>query len=619
MGLLLLFAVLATRQAWVKSETYDEPMYMLSGYSYVVTGDLSFNREHPPLAKYLIGLPLLLLDVQLPDDYQVSPGIEFLFYAHQPRADTHMMLFLARLPGVLLGIVLGLYVFRWARLAFGRPAALAALLLFALNPNVLGHAPLATNDFAVTVFCTASLYHLWRWLATGARASLAFCALTLGLAIGSKLTALMLLPVMGVLILACAVRRRRPALLGHALVGLVAAGGVLWLLYAGEARSLSEARRHPRFVVRGTTDVVFKLQPLEGALAAVFGEDRPVPLLSFLKGIDHQLDHGEFGHATYWRGTVNKQGAPEFYVVSWLIKNPEGLTLLLLLGLLALPRTRRGAAHETLLYAFPLLLFVIFSRGNVQLGFKYILPVVPLLCVAASRVLAVGPGEQRPLVSARELRWGALAVPAVSLGLFAWTADIGPPRFSHWLPLVIPLAYAAAAWTRPALAPTADATAAVATAAAPAAAVPAPAPRRHDIARPAALLLAWAAAAVLARQPHNLMYFNEWVGGPENGWRWSVIGDDWGQDTAGLGRWMAEHGVEHVYYDYYGEGDPETWGVNSTSTFGDPSRIPPGSWVAVHVTVLMRNADDYRWLEGLEPVEKIGHTIFLYRVGAPRG
>jgi hypothetical protein len=138
MGLLLLFAVLATRQAWVKSETYDEPMYMLSGYSYVVTGDLSFNREHPPLAKYLIGLPLLLLlDVQLPDDYQVSPGIEFLFYAHQPRADTHTMLFLARLPGVLLGIVLGLYVFRWARLAFGRPAALAALLLFALNPNVL--------------------------------------------------------------------------------------------------------------------------------------------------------------------------------------------------------------------------------------------------------------------------------------------------------------------------------------------------------------------------------------------------------------------------------------------------------------------------------------------------
>jgi 4-amino-4-deoxy-L-arabinose transferase-like glycosyltransferase len=600
-ALLLLFCVLAVRQAWVKSETYDEPMYMLSGYSYVVTGDLSFNREHPPLAKYLIGLPLLLLDVTLPDDYQVRPGIEFLFYAHQPNADTHWMLFLSRLPGVLLGVVLGLYVFRWASLAFGRRAGLAALLLYVLNPNVLGHAPLASNDFAVTVFCTATLYHLWRWLATGARASLLFCALTLGLAIGSKLTALVVLPVMAAVVLFTALWRRRPALIVQALLGLLAAGGVLWLLYGGEARTLAEARQHPRYIARGTSDVVFKLDVIEDTLQATFGEHTPVPLLSFLKGIDHQFDHKESGHATYWRGVVNKEGAPEFYVVSWLIKNPEGLTLLLGLGLLALARTRRGLAHETLLYAFPLLLFVIFSTGKVQLGFKYILPVVPLFCIAASRALAAAPGGDRPLVSGRELLWGALLVPGVSLGLHAWTGDVGPTRWSHWLPVVLPLAYAGLAWTRPPLG----------TAAAEGGA-PRSAPR-HDLTGPALLLVAWAAVSVFARQPDNLMYFNEWVGGPENGWRWSVIGDDWGQDTAGLGRWMEEHGVEHVYYDYYGEGDPEVWGVHSTPTFGDPSRLVPGDWVAVHVTVLMRNAGRYGWLEGQEPVEKIGNTIFLFQ------
>lgn len=628
-GLLLLFALLATRAAWVKSETYDEPMYMLSGYSYVVTGDLSFNREHPPLAKYLLGLPLLLLDVRLPDDYQVRPGIEFLFYAHQPHADTHRMLFLSRLPGVLLGLVLGLYVFRWADLAFGRRAALAALLLYALNPNVLGHAPIASNDFAVTVFCTATLYHLWRWLETGARGSLALCALALGLAAGSKLTALMLLPVMGAAIAACALRRRRPALLGQALLGLLASGGVLWVLYGGEARTLAEARTHPRFVARGTDDVVFKLPGLEAALERVFGADTPIPLLSFLKGIDHQFDHGSAGHATYWRGEVTTEGSPGFYVVSWLIKNPEGLSLLLLLGLLSLPRTRRGVLHETLLYGFPLLLFVVFSRGDVQLGFKYVLPAVPLLCIAASRVLAaatgVAPGEDRPLARPRELLWGALLVPAVSIGLWAWCGDEGPPRPSHWTPLLVPLAYTALAWTRPALGP-APAPAAARAATPALAPAPAAAPLhattttttttaapRHALGAPVALLLAWAAVGVLARQPHNLMYFNEWVGGPENGWRWSVIGDDWGQDTAGLGRWMAEHGVEHVYYDYYGEGDPEVWGVTSTPTFGDPARIEPGSWVAVHVTVLMRNADQYRWLDGQQPVGTIGHTIFLYR------
>ncbi|HTE05360.1 MAG TPA: hypothetical protein VK824_04120, partial [Planctomycetota bacterium] len=166
-ALLALFAGLATWQAWVKSETYDEPMYMLSGYSYVVTGDLSFNREHPPLAKYLLGLPLLLLDLDLPADYQQQPGIEFSFYAHQPHADVHTMLFLARLPGVLLGIVLALYVLRWATTAFGPRAGLAALALYATNPNILAHCVIASADFAVTLFCFATLYHLWRWLDTG--------------------------------------------------------------------------------------------------------------------------------------------------------------------------------------------------------------------------------------------------------------------------------------------------------------------------------------------------------------------------------------------------------------------------------------------------------------------
>ena len=128
-GLLALFVALALYQAETKSETYDEPMYILSGYSYLVTGDLSFNREHPPLAKYLIALPLLGLDLWLPDDYQVRPGIEFAFYAHQPQVSAQTLLFRARLPGILLGVVLGLYVWRWARLAFGWRAGLAALLL----------------------------------------------------------------------------------------------------------------------------------------------------------------------------------------------------------------------------------------------------------------------------------------------------------------------------------------------------------------------------------------------------------------------------------------------------------------------------------------------------------
>jgi len=587
-ALLALFAGLATYQAWVKSETYDEPMYILTGYSYVVTGDLSFNREHPPFAKYLIGLPLLFLDLNLPKDYQQQPGIEFSFYAHQPHVGVHEMLFLARLPGVLLGLVLALYVLRWATVAFGPRAGLAALALYATNPNLLAHSVIASADFAVTLFCFATLYHLWRWLDTGARGSLALGGLTLGLALGSKLTALMLLPVMGVLVLGVAIARRRPALLLHALLALCAAVGVLWLLYGGEARSLSQVREHARYVLPKTDGQVFRVTAIEDTLEAVFGTETPIPLLSFVKGIDLQLDHAREGHYNYFHGRISRESSPEFYAVSWAIKNPEGFTLLVLLGLLALWRTWRGAVHEAALWAFPLLLFVIFSGSNVQLGFKYILPLVPFVCVAASRVFAsAGAGRIERLA-------GALAVPAASLALWLFFSDKGESRWTHWLPLAVPALYAVLAFTR-----RTDGAG------------------RASLALPACLLLAWSGSASLARQPDNLMYFNELVGGPENGWRWSVIGDDWGQDTRLLSEWMAENGIEHIYYDYYGEVDPEAWGVRYTPTFAAPKTFTPiEGWVAVHVTLKQRLAENYFWLEGREPDVKLGNTIWLYHLTA---
>jgi 4-amino-4-deoxy-L-arabinose transferase-like glycosyltransferase len=595
-GLLLLFAGLATRAAWVKSETYDEPMYILSAYSYVETGDLSFNREHPPFAKYLMGLPLLLLDLELPEGYQSRPGIQFAFYAHQASGvHPHTILFLARLPGVLLGVLLGLYVFRWARLAFGALAGVTALALYALNPNILAHAVVASNDFALTVFCFATLYHLWRWLSVGARASLGWCAITLGLAIGSKLTALMLLPVMGLIVLVCSIRRRRLALVGQALLAGFVALGVLWLLYLGEARSLEQAHKHPRFTLRGNQTEIFRLPWLEPALESVFGRQTPIPLLSFVKGIDMQLDHADEGHHNYYRGEVHLKSVPQFYVVSWLIKNPEGLTLLLLLGLLALKRTRRGAVHEACLYGFPALTLLVFSTSNVQLGFKYILVVVPFACVAAARLFATDAAGKPGRAPTSEARAGAVLVAAMALFMWSWTGDLGAPSWSHWVPLILAAFYFVWAWWAP----------------------PVKVSGTRTLLAPLIMLVVWSSGAALARQPHNLMYFNEWVGGPENGHRWSVIGDDWGQDTVGLGLWMAEQGLDHIYYDYYGEGDPERWGVRYTPTFGAQRTFTPiEGLVAVHVTLRERLPENYEWLAGREPVAVIGHTIFVYNLSA---
>lgn len=576
-GTLLLFVGLALHQARSTSETYDEPMYILSGYSYLVTGDFSFNREHPPLAKLLLALPLLGLDLVLPESYQVLPGIEYSFYAHQPRADVRQILWRARLPGIALGVVLGLYVLAWARRLFGDGAGLAALLLCLLNPVVLALSTVAGNDFALGVYCTATLYHASRWLGEGSRRHLLFMALMLGCALGTKLTALLLLPALGLIVLGCALARRRVAPIGEALVALLAAVGVLWLIYGGEARSLSDARGHVRFVPKGAEAAAFHEPAIERALEALFGAERPVPLLSYLRGIDHQLEHAAAGHQNYWRGQLSESGAPEFFVVSALFKNPEGLVLLALLALCVWRRTWRGTAQEALLLAFPALLIFVLSRGNAQLGFKYALPVVPLLCVGAARVFAP------------ELRARRGAGPALVLGAGGTTLALGLGGGVPWdadrvLVLLLPWLVAALVW-------------------------------RRSLLHAGLSLVACAAVFVLVHQPHNLMYFNHWVGGPELGWRWSIIGDDWGQDTAALGRWMAEREVPSITYDYYGEGDPEAWGVRGAPLHGSATvgELPVGL-LAVPLAFQLRQPERYAFLQGKEPVALVGRTIRIYEI-----
>jgi len=293
----------------------------------------------------------------------------------------------------------------------------------------------------------------------------------------------------------------------------------------------------------------------------------------------------------FWRGANSLEGSPGFYVASWLIKNPEAFTLLLLLGLAALRRTWRGVPHELLLGLYPLLLFVVFSRADVQLGFKYVLPAVPFLAVAAARWLDAPPGAW-PRAPRRELRVAAAVVLLASAAVLLYVGDRGAFRWSHavpWLGAVAVAGLCLVARAGP--------------------------DGRASLAGPAAALLAWAALAALARQPHNLVYFNEWVGGPEHGTHWSVIGDDWGQDTALLGEWMAEHGVEHVRYDYYGTADPEAWGVRYSPTFGHPQTFEPfAGYCAVHVTVLRRFPENYFFLQGKRPVAVLGHTIEVYEL-----
>jgi hypothetical protein len=131
--------------------------------------------------------------------------------------------------------------------------------------------------------------------------------------------------------------------------------------------------------------------------------------------------------------------------------------------------------------------------------------------------------------------------------------------------------------------------------------------------------------------PHYLAYFNELIGGPDNGYRYLVDSNlDWGQDLKGLGLYMRERNIEKVHLSYFGAADPHNYGIRyewmpsyylPNDYLNDkgqitPFRIPDSGIVAISATNLQNlyftDKTFYDWLKRYDPVEKIGYSIFIY-------
>jgi hypothetical protein len=225
-----------------QSPTMDEPFHLVRGVAYWRTGDLRLQYEHPPLSHALSGLFLALEpDLPSPADLKGWDRASSIDVARhllrEPGWPIGRVLFLGRWPILALGLVLSALVGRWAGELFGHWAGLAALFLCTFDPNILAHSSLITTDMAVTCLACAACYVFSCWLDRPTSGRLLLAGLTLGLAWGAKLSALILLPVLG-LVLLWHVWRRKVSL-WSLLIGFVAILSisllVLWALYRFES------------------------------------------------------------------------------------------------------------------------------------------------------------------------------------------------------------------------------------------------------------------------------------------------------------------------------------------------------------------------------------------------
>ncbi|MGH9239723.1 MAG: tetratricopeptide repeat protein [Vicinamibacterales bacterium] len=128
--------------------------------------------------------------------------------------------------------------------------------------------------------------------------------------------------------------------------------------------------------------------------------------------------------------------------------------------------------------------------------------------------------------------------------------------------------------------------------------------------------------------PHTLTFFNVFVGGPQNGFKYlSDSNLDWGQSLKALKKWMDNAGVAHVNLAYFGSADPAYYGIDCTHLPGAPTfalplitkpRLP--GYVAISATVASGVYLSpswrlfYRGFRDQTPVATIGNALHVYWV-----
>jgi hypothetical protein len=533
-GLLLLLVFLGQGLFFIaaNSQTFDEAVHLTAGYSYLGTGDFRLNSEDPPLIKFLQSLPIFL-GYHLPfepdpklwreakegqDHAQWRISQDFLYGSSVP-AD--QLLALGRIPNLLLGTCLVALIGWWAYRLWGRGAALLAMSLAALEPNLVAHASLITTDMGITLCTFLTLYLLWEYSACPSRLLLCASGLALGLGLVSKFSSLLLVGMVGVVI--------------------------GFHVFSGGSFALLGSKRE---------------QGMKGLPARV--EEAVAPFLRVLclgllvipvcyefqgfsdwcYGLRTQMNQQTTGKEAFFLGEYSEGGWWNYFLVAFLLKTPVGSLTLILLSLLLYRAGSPLRRREVVFLLAPVVFYMLaLTKLRLNIGLRYALPIYPFLFVLASRLATLS---------------------------FRRT------------------------WVLPVL---------------------------------LAVPLSWNAISSLRVAPHQLAYFNEFVGGPEEGYRYlSNSNVDWGQDLRSVKEYMEREGLPMIYLSYYGTAPPAYYGIRHQYVPGYGQLEPPTAEVlapnvkrevlAISVVSLQgvhcEDNDLFRWLEARTPIAKIGYSIFVY-------
>jgi tetratricopeptide (TPR) repeat protein len=402
-GFILLFAIHLALISRANTITWDEPDHIYSGYM-SWRGDFGLNPEHPPLVKFVATVPLLPLQLNVPEmqdrPYRLQAvlgGRDFIFHN-----DADKIVFRAQMAASIFTLLLLVTAFLATREMFNTTAGFLALGLLLFDPTLLAHGALVTTDAAQACFLLASIYAFYRYVQLPSAGRLMSTGAAVGLALASKHSAVLVFPML--LILAgIEIFRRESANSGSqpsvgkraaryaaalAIIGLMSVA-ILWAAYGF------------RYAARGNG---LQLNPpMEAQLAKVPSPTQAKVLHEFARFhlLPESYIYG-FAHVLFSANSFNSylfgKSYPHavwfYFPVAMLVKSSLTFLILLAISVWVIAsgrlRGRLQNKRELLFLLIPPLIYLAVSmKGGMNIGIRHILPVYIFLAILIAGAASV--------------------------------------------------------------------------------------------------------------------------------------------------------------------------------------------------------------------------------------
>ncbi len=572
--LLAVMAGLMFFSALGDSNIVDEFAHIPAGFSYITTGDYRLNPEHPPLIKDLAAVPLVISGVKFPYSFwrannpvinnQWETGWRFLY---QMGNNPDLMNMLARIPVMLISLVFGYFVFRWANELYGEKAGIFAIVLFVFNTNIIAHSRYVTTDIGISAAFFVHMYSLYRYIKKPSWKTLAVAGFTFFIALVTKFSAAVLVPTYFIVFLMLTFKkgektnekflekignkkwyhRAFSTLVSIAAIALIGVT-LTWIFYFFHTVNMSAE------VQRGLITESLGYGRVQDVMLSMNANPVLKPINQYILGFVMMASHVEGGHDAFLLGQVSNKGWWYYYPVTIALKTQIPIFIFMILSAVYFfwrKVERKDWFTEIYFWVLPLVLLAMGMQGSIDLGIRYMLPLYAFAFVSISKIATAFDLKQFKSL------WKDVREKV--------TADYA--KMTATILIVI--------------------------------------------------FAGWYIISAFGTYPFYLSYFNEFVGGYQNGYKYLTDSNlDWGQDNKRLAKWVSDKDIDKIYVDVFPDPRPAKYYLGDRMIEWHVQNGNPKGYFALSATFYQSSRKwkgmGYSWLDGKKPIKNLGGSILIY-------